>query len=273
MIRRRSLGVFVLGSAAVAVAVLAAGFIAVKAIGVQSDRRCGTPHGAAVCRVLFIGDSYTYVNNLPAVFASLARAGHQSVSAEEIAGAGESLADHVDSGDATRALRSSKWNVVVLQEQSQIPASARLRQTEMSPAARDLAGMIRAAGARPMLFVAWAERYGWPEDGLNYWQMQSAVDDGYLTVAHEVHAAIAPVGYAWAATLKRERSADRHAGLWRPDGSHPTARGTYLAACVFYAAIFDESPIGLSYHYSLLGGEAMKLQRDASESVLGQTAR
>jgi hypothetical protein len=263
-----------LGAAVVGVTVFGAVIIAVKADRGQSPRQCRNQTVAAPCRVLFIGDSFTYINNLPAVFGSLARAGHHSVRTEEIAGAGESLARHVESRDATRALRSARWSIVVLQEQSQIPASALLRQTEMKRPARQLADMIREAGAQPMLFLTWAERYGWPANGLvNYWQMQSAVEDGYLMVARELHAEIAPVGYAWAATLQRERRADRHAGLWRQDGTHPTVRGTYLAACVFYAAIFGETPVGLSYHYSLLGEEAAKLQRVASEIVLGQAAK
>jgi nitrate/nitrite transporter NarK len=28
------------------------------------------------------------------------------------------------------------------------------------------------------------------------------------------------------------------------DGSHPTAAGSYLAACVFFATLFDQRPVG-----------------------------
>lgn len=33
--------------------------------------------------------------------------------------------------------------------------------------------------------------------------------------------------------------------LFLDDGSHPSPAGTYLAACTFYAAIFNANPAGL----------------------------
>jgi len=160
-------------------------------------------------------------------------------------------------------------NVVVLQEQSQIPAIEQFRQAEMYPAARALVASVRQAGAEPMFFLTWAHRDGWPENGLvDYRTMQSAIDDAYLAIAGEQHAAIAPVGYAWQAVLAEEASP----GLWQDDGSHPTAKGTYLAACVFYAAIFRESPVGLTYRGNLSEVEASKLQEVAAATVLSDPA-
>jgi hypothetical protein len=223
------------------------------------------------CRVLFVGDSYTYVNRLPAIFEYLALAGGHSAEAEEVAEGGESLANHVDSGDVKKALASAKWNVVVLQEQSEIPASERLRQTQMYPAARQLVGSIQAAGAQPMFFVTWAHRDGWPENGLrNYASMQAAVDFGYLDIARNLHVAVAQAGDAWSARLNEERHAGQQSLLWASDGSHPTRMSTYLVACVFYAAIFRESPIGLSYDDGIPAKEAAGLQAIASEVVLGR---
>jgi hypothetical protein len=108
---------------------------------------------------------------------------------------------------------------------------------------------------------------------MGYTSMQSAVDEGYLVIARDLHAAVAPIGYAWSATLSEERDAGRHAGLWRQDGSHPAIRGTYLAACVFYAAIFREAPSGLPYRAGLSSGEAARLQATASKVVLGDSER
>ncbi len=102
----------------------------------------------------------------------------------------------------------------------------------------------------------------------DYPSMQSAIDSGYLAIASEVHAAVAPVGFAWWSVVGLEQQP----GLWQGDGSHPTRKGTYLAACVFYAAIFGESPVGLGYHDGLSADEASRLQQIASSTVLGNTA-
>jgi len=125
-----------------------------------------------------------------------------------------------------------------------------------------------------MFFLTWAHRDGWPEHGLtSYASMQSAVDAGYRGIARNLHTAVAPVGDAWAAVLGEEQRAGRRAGLWVHDGSHPTVMGTYLAACVFYATIFRESPIGLPYDDGIPAKEVARLQAAASQITLGGSAK
>ena len=81
--------------------------------------------------------------------------------------------------------------------------------------------------------------------------MQSSMDDGYTFIAHELQPALAPVGYAW-----------------QDDGSHPSIAGTYLAACVFYAKTFGQSPVGLTYDPGLDAKTAAQLQQVAFTTVL-----
>jgi uncharacterized protein DUF4886 len=240
-------------------------------LGCSGASPCGNPGSSAACtRVLFIGNSYTYVNDLPTMFATLATSGGHSVKTGMLAEGGATLADHAASVDTATMLAATRWSIVVLQEQSQIPSVDALRQNQMYPAARALVRMVRAAGAAPIFFLTWAHRDGWPENGLaNYGSMQSAIDDGYLAIAGEQSTTVAPVGYAWWTLLTEEPTA----GLWLDDGSHPTPEGTYLAACVFYATIFRQSPLGLDYHADLPGDKAATLQAIAAKVVLGDPAR
>jgi hypothetical protein len=131
--------------------------------------------------------------------------------------------------------------------------------------------MVRGAGATPLFFLTWAHRDGLPETGPqgDYAGMQKAVDDAYLTIAGEEDAAVAPVGYAWW-TLLHDESGAR---LWQADGTHPSVEGTYLAACVFYAAIFREDPSGLGYRAGLPHDEAATVQKIAAAVVLGDPAK
>lgn len=241
---------------------------------------CARPYGekrhiasgakdAPICRVLFVGNSYSYVNQLPSVFQKLAVAGRHTAQVGLVARPNETLAEHAASHDVASAVAETDWDIVVLQEQSEIPASENLRRADMYPAARQLAQLIRARGAETMLFLTWAHSEGWPAGGMStYSAMQAAVDRGYLALGRALGAAIAPVGLAWAATLASEQRPGRNSGLWEPDGSHPTVRGTYLAACVFYAAIFRETPVGLTYRSGLSEEEANSLQATASRVVL-----
>ena len=215
--------------------------------------------------ILFIGNSYTYVNDLPGTFAKLANAGGHPVDVEMEAQGGWSLSEHLNSSVTLDKISSSKWNFVALQEQSEIPAVEQSRTQEMFPAARSLVQRIEQGGAQPILFLTWAHRDGLPAYGMNnYDAMQFQINQGYLGMAQELNVPVAPVGVAWTTV----RGAYPQLTLWQDDGSHPTMTGTYLAACVFYAVIFRQSPAGLNYTAGLPNETAQSLQTIAGQTVL-----
>jgi hypothetical protein len=261
-VRRKAILVVALVGAGIATSLLALGMM-----------KAGCPDAArsASCtRVLFIGNSYTTVNDLPRVFANLARSGNHRVETGTAAVDGWTLANHAGSPATAGKLASANWDIVVLQEQSQIPSVEEFRQTQMYPAARRLISMIRNSGARPLLYLTWGRRDGWPENQMpTYASMQSAIDDGYLAIATDQKVAVAAVGDAWATLITHGIGAP----LWQQDGSHPTEAGTYLAACVFYATIFRESPQGLGYHSSLSAATAATIQSVANQTVLGDPTK
>lgn len=225
---------------------------------------CRGSQDSACTRVLFVGNSYTFVNDLPNTFAKLAKSGDHRVEVGMSAQGGWTLADHVQSPDTLNLLNSAKWNFVVLQEQSQIPAVEGARAQGMVPAARQLVKKIREIGAEPVFFITWAHRGGMPENGINDYQgMQAQINFGYMKIAGELNVPTAPVGLAWSAALQGHPELT----LWQEDGSHPTEQGTYLTACVFYAVIFHENPNGLTYRANLSRETAKTLQAIAAQAV------
>jgi hypothetical protein len=227
--------------------------------------KCKDSQDTSCTRVLFIGNSYTFVNDLPNMFAKLAKSGGHKVEVGMSAQGGWLLADHIQSRETLNLLNSKKWNIVVLQEQSQIPAVQQARSREMVPAARELVRKIRETGAIPIFFITWAHRQGMPENGMNdYESMQAQINYGYTSIAQELKAAVAPVGPAWLTAIKEYPELE----LWQADGSHPTEQGTYLGACVFYAVIFHESPEGLAYRANLSKENVKAIQAVASKTVL-----
>jgi len=183
---------------------------------------------------------------------------------------GWTLAQHAASPDTLKTIQSGPWNYIVLQEQSQIPSVEQSRQQSMYPGARSLVEKIKAVHAAPVLFQTWAHSAGWPVNGMpDYENMQAQIDYGYQVIAKELNAPIAPAGYAW--LLARRQYPQLN--LWQEDGYHPNEQGTYLAACVFYAALFRQSPVGLSYTSSLPQQTARELQGIAAEAVLQNMAQ
>jgi hypothetical protein len=191
-------------------------------------------------RVLFIGNSYTQVNNLPEVFAALARAGHHAVDTRMVAPGGWALKDHWDKGDAHSALLDGHWNYVVLQEQSMlnnvVPVDGQPHvgsDAVFRPYAEKWAAEARRAGTTPVFYLTWARKLS-PGD-------QASLNDAYVRAARDTGSALAPVGMAWARTRGEKPALE----LFQQDGSHPSPAGTYLAACTLYATIFHNSPQGL----------------------------
>lgn len=221
--------------------------------------------GVAAVRILFVGNSYTYVNDLPGTVSSLSAAGGHPVETATLAEGGWTLAQHEASPETGAMLRQHKWDYVVLQEQSEIPASPYSRTTVMYPAVRQLVSQVRAAGSQPILFLTWGHRDGWPQAGYqSFSTMQDQLTAGYLGIAQELQVPVSPAGEAW----RRVRASAPTLDLWQEDGSHPTTAGTYLAACVFYSTIFRQSPLGLSYGDGLEAGTSRTLQSLAAGTVL-----
>ena len=251
------------------VALVAGAVFPLPQLGLWGNPGCGFP-GTMCTRVLFIGNSYTAVNDLPDTFADVAWAGGHRVEVAALDPGGFTLPQHVSASATATTLRAQRWSVVVLQDQSEMPAFEEDRSGEMDPAATTLAGMIRSQGAQPLFYETFAHEAGLPDDGLpDYTSMQAAIDAGYLGIAAQLDVPVAPVGDAWQMVVNEQPSP----GLWQSDGSHPTANGTYLAACVFYASIFDASPVGLSFHDGLPDGEARTLQKAAAAVVLGDQSK
>jgi hypothetical protein len=189
-------------------------------------------------RVLFVGNSYTYFNNAPEMFAALARAAQpgREVRTEMVVAGGETLLGLWERSSARQAIRDSKWDYVVLQEQSRLGEALWGGQFVIN-APRLLrwgAGLfdaeIRRARARTVLMQTWARRGGLESH-------QPSLDHAFDSVAGDVGALIAPVGRAW----QRARQAHPTIELYAPDGSHPAPAGSYLLACVLLFTLLPDA--------------------------------
>ena len=215
--------------------------------------------------LLMIGNSYTSANDLPGMVTELAATEGKTMSIELIAEGGWSLGDHANSTETMSLIESGSWDYVVLQEQSVIPSLPDYREDYMFPAARVLAEATSSAGAEPLLFMTWGRENGMADVGFStYAAMQDQLTIAYRTLAEELGAQVLPAGVAWQRAVGRDPSLD----LWQSDGSHPTMAGTYLVACVMYAAIYEETPVGVSYRAGLPRAKARALQEIAAEVVL-----
>lgn len=182
--------------------------------------------------VLFIGNSLTFHNDLPGTVAALARAaGGPALDVRAATIPGGTLEGAWDEGRARALVGAARWSAVVLQEQSMRPLTD---PDAMEHAAVRFAEAARRRGARVVVYGTWPDRRE-PETG-------AALEATFRRVARAAHAEVAPAGAAWARALQSDPSL----ALWAEDGVHPTPAGTYLAACVLFATLTGQSPVGLS---------------------------
>jgi hypothetical protein len=182
---------------------------------------------------------------------------------------GYTLAQDVDNHEVSGLLGEARWDFVVLQENSNYSQlDDPYRESYTLAPARLLAGKIRASGARPLVFMTWGYRGGYPDmPGDTYESMQDRVDGMYRELAGEIAAPLAPVGLAWSTAVREDPSID----LWLADGVHPSVRDSYLAACVFYALLYHRDPSS-SYTAGLGRADAVFLQGVARSVVDGLPA-
>jgi hypothetical protein len=205
-------------------------------------------------RILFIGNSYT--GQIRNAITGLIKASPKGddTEFEFITPGGKTLQFHLETEATTQRIKDGDWDFVVLQDQSQTPA---VFPKKFEDAARDLDKLIDAAGAKTVFYQTWGRRDG---DKMNpklfpdYESMQEKLSKSYGDSARRCEAVLAPVGDTWA----RVRKADPTLGtaLYKDDGSHPSEKGAYLAACVFYVTLFGESPAGIDYRGGLSEDEA-----------------
>ena len=232
---------------------------------------CATAQvGDPPMKVLFIGNSYTSVNDLPSLVKALANAaGGQTIESDQYLPGGYSFEQQARDEKALEKIRGRKWDVVVLQEQSLFPI---LNRKSMHKYARILHEEISKQRAKTVFYLTWARqdipqmqdgadpatspdyaRAMFQLIGLNKATdfealckqhkagLAGGLNGAYFDIAKELNATVAPVGMAW----KKALAADPKLVLHQPDKSHPNPQGSYLAACVFYATLFDKSPVGL----------------------------
>jgi hypothetical protein len=203
--------------------------------------------------ILFIGNSLTYTEHIPALVEGLGHAARlDRIRVASVAYPDYSLEDHWNQREALDSIDRGGWDVVVLQ---QGPSSLPPSQAHLLEWAGRFAERIRAAGARPALYMVWPP-VGGSWDG---------VVAGYTNAAEASDAALLPAGRAWQAVL----AVHPEIPLYGPDQFHPSRAGAYLAALVIFGGLADRTTEGLTQQRPIDGlsaQAALTLERAADEA-------
>ncbi|MEI6851507.1 MAG: PKD domain-containing protein [Bacteroidota bacterium] len=234
-------------------------------------------YGQKKFQALFLGNSYTYVNDLPNMLKQLALSKGDTLITDQNTPGGYTLQLHSTDATSLAKINAAPWDFVILQEQSQLPAFPPSQvAAEVYPFADSLNKYIRKNDtcSQIVFFMTWGRKNG---DATNcasyppictYEGMQAGLRQSYLHMGQTLDALVSPVGMVW----KKVRNEGDSINLYNADESHPSLAGSYLAACTFYATMFQKSPLGAYVPAGLNPYTAMHLQQYALQVVFDSLA-
>lgn len=235
-------------------------FVAIASVSAQQTKRA-----------LFVGNSYTYVNDLPSMIANMAASVGDELHHTSSTPGGCTFQQHC-ANQSMNYIQQGGWDIVVLQEQSQYPSFPQEQvESEVFPYAAQLVNAIYASSpcAEPMFYMTWGRRDGDQQNAQyfpvlgTYEGMDSMLYERYMYMAQTNDASVSPVGRVW----RLLRSEHPEIELYDRDGSHPSLAGTYAAACTFFAMMFHHDPAELTYRSNLTEETAMIIRAAASQIV------
>lgn len=230
-------------------------------------------------KVLFIGNSHTYVNSLPNLISELALSNGDTLIHDSSTPGGFSFQDHSTHQETIDKIYSNDWDFVVLQEQSRRPSMRPEQVQEMVfPYAEILNDKIKDNNicTETIFYMTWGWKNGNPTDCLTYPEvcsyegMYERVKETYIELGNEFLATIGPVGEAFNNSIQTDP--DSLYNLYASDNYHPSLKGSYLGACVFYATLFGRTPIGLEFNPFGTHEEKERYQEIAHNTVFNDLA-
>lgn len=230
------------------------------------------PSFAQAKRALFLGNSYTAYNSLASLTADLsASAGFELEVASNTPG-GYTLEGHSTNANSLALIEQGNWDFVILQEQSQRPSFPYTQvQADVFPYATALDELILASNecAETVFYMTWGREDGdagncanWPPV-CTYEGMDDLLRERYLEMGEMNDAIVSPVGAVWRYLRENNPELQLYAG----DGSHPSAAGSYAAACAFFTVLFRENPNLITDNFSLSVNDAEAI-RNATKMVV-----
>ncbi len=211
------------------------------------------PPPSAAVRLLFVGNSLTYVNDLPSLVGQMAvAAGFEAPVILSRAFPDFSLDDHWADGTARTDLATGHYTFVIMQ---QGPSTLDASGVQLTQSAVQWSTLARANGTVPALFVVWP-----PSDG----NLDAGIHN-YESAAAAAQARVFPAAEAW----KEAWAEDPSMPLYSKDGFHPSVHGSWLSALVIASMVFDRPPAAFPNLFAgqITDGQEVVLRAAAARAI------
>ena len=218
-------------------------------------------------RILFLGNSYT-AQSAKFIKEIFTREGGSYELRFGTPG-GKDLTFHLTDSTSQKALKSARWDFVVIQDQSQKPGLGGKYTQGFHTAAKGLCAAIRKQGGKPCFFMTWGRRDGDKRNTHVYPDfstMHGKISGAYEKAGRENDSLVAPVGHAFSIIHSQDKALFKK--LYKKDGSHPSSQGGYLAACVLWGSLTGKDPVSIRWNGFLHLSQAKVLREAAAQAIL-----
>ena len=195
-------------------------------------------------RILWIGNSFTFYNDVPQMVENMGKENGLNISTTRVLKGGEKFSGHLQNPELLTQLEKGGWDYVVMQEFSSTPAYSTSYVAEnIMPYAAEIDSLAKkySPEVETIYYMTWGHKNGnvrqtdYPLDD-TYELMQDRIITTYTDMAYENHGTVAPVGIAW----KNIRRDHPEIELYIEDNFHPSLSGSYLAASTIFATLLNK---------------------------------
>ncbi|NQY29863.1 MAG: PKD domain-containing protein [Flavobacteriaceae bacterium] len=222
--------------------------------------------------VLFLGNSYTSVNNLPSLVQQAATSTGDTFTYDSNTPGGYRLKGHATNTTSINKIAVGNWDYVVLQDQSQYPSFPDAQvAVEVYPYATQLSNLIKQHNpcATTTFYMTWGRENGdaqncagWPAV-CTYEGMDDLLRQRYQIMANDNNGISSPVGAVWRYLRTNHPTIDLYSG----DGSHPSSTGSYAGAITFYCTLFRKDPTLVTFNSTLSDADATIIKNAVKQVV------
>jgi PKD repeat protein len=212
-------------------------------------------------KVLFLGNSYTGVNNLPQIVQDVALSAGDTLVFDSYTPGGYQLIDHAADVNSQNKIMTGGWDYVVIQGQSQEPITQSNAFYSGGSALYNLMKQYNPC-AVTMPYMTWGRKNGDASNCVTfpvmctYQGMDTTLRKRYLNLTANLNGEVSPVSVVWNYIRQNYPNIE----LYQTDESHPSPAGSYAAACCFYATIFKKDPTLITFNFGLSATDASNIK-------------
>ncbi len=216
-------------------------------------------------KILFIGNSYTHMHDMPKMFGKIAKKAGMNVLVEKSAKSGASFHEHSERSDMFEAINKRKWDYIILQGYSrELSFQPEYIDTATIPFLSKITQAIydNNACTNVLFYMTWGyeDGYNEREEVNSYAKMADSIERGYSYLGEVFNVPVVPVGMVWK-EVKNTTSID----LYADDRAHPSNSGSYLIANTFFESIFG---IQASENLSIVNEKDAQVIKNTVTNVL-----